>query len=291
MGDVIIATNLKKYYGTARGLEDATLSVREGEIYGFVGPNGSGKTTFIRILAGLIRATSGSVSAFGLTPGPNSEKINRDVGYMPGESFYYPERKVREVLGFFARERSVSEVRMRELAERLDLDLGKRIDALSFGNRKKVGIVAAMLHQPKLLILDEPTTGLDPLVQRTFLDLLREEQARGTTVFLSSHNLTEVERACDRVALVKEGRILFTTTLSDLVKRKHKRLVVAPAVELSFAGLERTGGNDRESYYEYRGETAPLLRQLADAGLSDVVIRDATLEEIVIGFYERGNGR
>jgi len=289
--DVITSVNLKKYYGPARGLEDATLSVHEGEIYGFVGPNGSGKTTFIRILAGLIHSSSGTVSVFGQTPGPDSAAINKDIGYMPGESFYYPELKVRSVLSFFARERGCDTVRMNELAQTLDLDLDKRIDALSFGNRKKVGIVAAMLHSPKLLVLDEPTTGLDPLVQRIFLDLMRAEQRRGTTVFLSSHNLTEVEKVCDRVALVKNGKILLVTTISDLVKQKHKRLIVAPALDLVMAGLTKNGGNDRETYYEYRGETAPLLSMLAAAGLSDVVIRDATLEEIFIGHYERGNGQ
>ena len=289
--DVITSVNLKKYYGSARGLEDATLSVREGEIYGFVGPNGSGKTTFIRILAGLIHASAGTVSVFGMTPGPDSAAINKDIGYMPGESFYYPELKVGSVLSFFARERGCGTKRMDELAQALDLDLNKRIDALSFGNRKKVGIVAAMLHQPRLLVLDEPTTGLDPLVQRIFLDLMRAEQRRGTTVFLSSHNLTEVEKVCDRVALVKEGKILPVTTIMDLVKQKHKRLIVAPALDLSLSGLSKNGGDEHETYYEYRGETAPLLTLLAASGLSDVVIRDATLEEIFIGHYERGNGQ
>ncbi|OHE41773.1 MAG: hypothetical protein A2Y16_03325 [Tenericutes bacterium GWF2_57_13] len=289
--DVITSVNLKKYYGQARGLEDATLAVRAGEIYGFVGPNGSGKTTFIRILAGLIQSTSGSVSVLGKTPGPDSAAINKDIGYMPGESFYYPELKVRTVLSFFARERGCDDIRMRELAAILDLDLDKRIDALSFGNRKKVGIVASMLHRPQLLVLDEPTTGLDPLVQRIFLDLLREEQKRGTTVFLSSHNLTEVEKVCDRVALVKDGKILLVTTIADLVKQKHKRLVVASAADLVLPGLQKNGGNDRESYFEYRGETAPLLNLLAGANLTDVVIRDATLEEIFIGHYKRGNER
>jgi len=289
--NVITVNGLRKYYGAARGLEDATLDVREGEIYGFVGPNGSGKTTLIRILAGLIRASGGSASVFGLTPGPDSARINADVGYMPGESFFYPELKVREVLGFFAAEHGVDLARRNELAGILDLDLGKRIDALSFGNRKKVGIVAAMLHRPKLLLLDEPTTGLDPLVQRLFLDILREEQKRGTTVFLSSHNLGEVERVCDRVAIVREGRIALVTTISDLATRKHKKIVVTPPRDLILDGLERRGGTATESYYEYRGETEALLRLLADADVRDVVIRDATLEELFIGHYGRGDGR
>ncbi len=285
--NVISIQNVKKYYGKNRGLEDATLEVREGEIYGFVGPNGSGKTTLIRILTGLIQATSGSAEVFGLTPGIDSARINKDVGYMPGESFFYGELKVREVLAFFAKEYGVANTRENELAEILDLDLEKRISALSFGNRKKVGIAAAMLHRPKLLILDEPTTGLDPLVQRTFLDLLRAEKAAGTTIFLSSHNLAEVQKVCDRVAFVKEGNIILVTSMDDLIKQKVKKVVITPATDITLDGLVKTGATETEANYDFRGRPADLLARLASLDLADVVIRDATLEELFIGHYEK----
>ncbi|MFH0993371.1 MAG: ABC transporter ATP-binding protein [bacterium] len=285
--NVITVQNIKKYYGRNRGLEDASIAVQEGEIYGFVGPNGSGKTTLIRILTGLIQATSGSAEVFGLVPGIDSARINKDVGYMPGESFFYGELKVREVLAFFAKEYGIVNSRENELAEILDLDLEKRISALSFGNRKKVGIVAAMLHRPKLLILDEPTTGLDPLVQRTFLDLLRAEKAAGTTIFLSSHNLAEVQKVCDRVAFVKDGSIILVTSMDDLIKQKVKKVVVTPATDIVLQGLVKTNMTDTEAFYDYRGQPADLLARLAGLGLTDIVIRDATLEELFIGHYEK----
>lgn len=286
--DAIKITNLKKYYGKSRGLESATFSVREGEIFGFVGPNGAGKTTLIRILLGLIHPTLGEVSIFNQLPGKDSPQLNKEIGYLPSEAFFFPEMKVRDVLHFYQGMRKVSGERTDELITRFDLDLGKKVSELSFGNKKKLGIVVALMHNPKLLILDEPTTGLDPLMQQTFLELLLEEKQRGVTIFLSSHILSEVEKICDRVALIREGEIKALFEMKDVQDKVRKRIVLSPPIKGELLkGLKLVEVKDEIAHYEYQGDINKLLINLTKYEFKQVLIREASLEEIFIGYYQK----
>ena len=206
---VIVLNELTKSYGKHRGINSISFSVFQGEIFGFIGPNGAGKSTTIRTLMGLLKPTGGNASVFGLDCSREAARIAKDVGYLPSENCYYNNMKVKEMLLYTAALYGVnSHSRMNALADRLNLDLSRRIGDLSLGNKKKVGIVSALLPSPKLLIMDEPTSGLDPLVQQTFYELLKEENERGATIFLSSHVLGEVQRLCDRVAILREGTLV-----------------------------------------------------------------------------------
>ena len=207
--NAIEITDLTKYYGKARGIVALNLTVKEGEFFGFIGPNGAGKSTTIRTLLGLINATSGQAKVLGLDIQKGMQDILANVGYLPSEAVFYSGMKVKDILNLSAglRKKDCSEEAGR-LCERLRLDLSRKADELSFGNRKKAAIVAALQHNPRLLILDEPTGGLDPLMQHEFFQILRERNAKGTTIFFSSHVLSEVQRNCSRAAIIREGRII-----------------------------------------------------------------------------------
>jgi ABC-2 type transport system ATP-binding protein len=213
---VIETKKLTKYYGKSRGIIDVDISVDEGEIYGFIGPNGAGKSTTIRVLLSLIFATGGSATIFGKDVVKYGPEIKMDIGYLPSEVFYYDNMRVKDLLAYSASfYKKDCSARIKELSEIMDLDMNKKIDDLSYGNKKKVGIVQGLLHDPKLIILDEPTGGLDPLMQQKFFDLIHEENKKGATIFLSSHILSEVQRLCDRVAIIKEGKIIQVEKMSD----------------------------------------------------------------------------
>ena len=207
--DAIKTTGLTKYYGKARGIIDLNLCVPEGEFFGFIGPNGAGKSTTIRTLLGLISPSSGSAEILGMDMVKERQKILDCVGYLPSEAVFYPGMRVRDVLKLSAglRKKDCREEAAR-LCERLELDTARKVEELSFGNRKKVAIVCALQHRPRLLVLDEPTSGLDPLMQREFFSILRERNREGTTVFLSSHVLSEIQRNCRRAAIIREGRLI-----------------------------------------------------------------------------------
>lgn len=226
MSEPVIALNkLTKSYGKHRGIEEISFTVERGEIFGFIGPNGAGKSTTIRTLMGLLKPTGGTASVFGLDCGRQASEIAKDVGYLPSENCYYNSMKVKEMLLYTAELYGVAgHNRMEALAERLNLDLSRRIGDLSLGNKKKVGIVSALLPSPKLLIMDEPTSGLDPLIQQTFYDLLKEENERGTTIFLSSHVLSEVQRLCDRVAILREGKLVGVQSMKELRGNGYKKI-------------------------------------------------------------------
>ncbi|MFA6983989.1 MAG: ABC transporter ATP-binding protein, partial [Sedimentibacter sp.] len=200
--NVIEIKNLSKYYGKHRGIEDVSFTVEEGEIYGFIGPNGAGKSTTIRTLLALIHPTSGNATIFGMDCIKEAHKIAKSVGYLPSEAYYYENMKVRELLKYSSDLYQIDcSERINELKERLKLDDTRKISDLSFGNKKKVGVVAALLHSPKLIILDEPTNGLDPLIKETFFEILKEENIKGATILYSSHVLSEVQKACSKVAI------------------------------------------------------------------------------------------
>lgn len=289
---IVEVRNLKKYYGSARGIEDVSFSIDEGEFFGFIGPNGAGKSTTIRTLLALIRPTSGSATIFGKDAIKSAPEIAREVGYLPSEVFYYDGMRVKDLLKYSASfyQKDCSE-RIRALAGALDLDLKKKIDDLSFGNRKKVGIVQALLHSPKLIILDEPSAGLDPLMQQRFFDLLREENQRGATILFSSHVLSEVQKLCDRVAIIKAGKIIRQETVASLRENSYKKVTLeakAPVDPAHFKmdGVMNLEANDNAASFIYRGGVNALLSKLTLLELHNVTIAEPDLEEIFLHYYQ-----
>ncbi|HNW86949.1 MAG TPA: ABC transporter ATP-binding protein [Candidatus Limiplasma sp.] len=289
---IVEIQHLKKYYGHARGIEDVNLSLEEGEIFGFIGPNGAGKSTTIRTLLALIRPTAGSATIFGKDCIRCAPEIAQDVGYLPSEVFYYDGMRVKDLLAYSASfYRKNCDARIRALAERLDLDLKKKIDDLSFGNRKKVGIVQAMLHEPKLLILDEPTSGLDPLMQQRFFELLREDNRKGTTVLFSSHVLSEVRKICDRVAIIRDGRIVNVDTVNALQDNGYKKVTLEtrqplPEGALAAEGVTSLSVQGGAASFLYQGAMPKLLTMLAALEPVNVTIGDPDLEEIFLHYYQ-----
>ena len=292
MGHAIETNKLTKYYGKARGIVDVDLAVEEGEIFGFIGPNGAGKSTTIRTLLGLIKKTSGSATIFGMDCEKDKVKILAEVGYLPGEVFYYDRMRAIDLLRYSASfyKRDCTQ-RIRELADALSLDLNKKIEDMSLGNKKKVGIVQGLLHSPKLIILDEPTSGLDPLMQRTFFDLIQRENERGATVLFSSHILGEVQRICDRVAIIKEGRIVDLRSIDDLRKNSYKKVSFTTQVPLpsfTLSGAAQIQQDGAQTSFLYSGEVNALFAKLAGLPLVNADVSEPELEEIFLHYYEDG---
>jgi ABC-2 type transport system ATP-binding protein len=289
---IVDIKNLTKTYNKNRGIINLTFSIEEGEIFGFIGPNGAGKSTTIRTLLNFIYPTSGSATVFGKDIVKDSKEIRQNVGYLPSEIHYYDDMRVIDLLkysaGFY---KKFNPNRMKELAERLDLDLHKKIEDLSFGNRKKVGIVQALLHGPKLLILDEPTSGLDPLMQNTFFELLLEERKKGTTIFFSSHILSEVQKLCDRVAIIKEGELVKVETIENLTKKNLKYITITfeqtEPMDLKLDGIVKKEVNGNEMTLLYSGDMKALLNQLNALPVKDLLIQEPTLEEVFMHYYEK----
>lgn len=288
---VIEANHLTKYYGKARGIIDVSFQVEEGEIFGFIGPNGAGKSTTIRLFLSLIYPTSGSATIFGKDCIKYGPELRRDIGYLPSDVFYYERMKVIDLLKYSASfyDRDCTQ-RMYELAELMELELHRRIEDLSYGNKKKVGIVQGLLHQPKLLFLDEPTAGLDPLMQRKFFQLVREENQRGVTVFFSSHILGEVQRLCNRVGIIKEGRVIEIADIRTLQQNNYKKVRVE-AQGLDAAYFDLPGVTNLEFHnstvrFFYKGDINAVMRKIGDLTVSDVTIEEPTLEEIFMHYYE-----
>ncbi len=289
---VIEVSRLTKYYGKARGIVDVSFQVEEGEIFGFIGPNGAGKSTTIRLLLALIYPTSGRASIFGKDCIRDGAEIRRHIGYLPSEVFYYEGMKVIDLLRYSA---SFYEgdftARLHELAEYMELDLSRRIEDLSLGNKKKVGIVQGLLHAPRLLFLDEPTSGLDPLMQRKFFDLIRREnRQRGVTVFFSSHILGEVQRLCDRVGIIREGRMVEVSDIRTLQQNNYKKVrVVAEGLSaeaFDLPGVTNVQTENGALRFFFRGDINALLAALAARQVTDVSIEEPTLEEIFMHYYE-----
>ena len=288
---IIEVNNLSKYYGKARGIENVSFRVEEGEIFGFIGPNGAGKSTTIRLFLSLIYPSAGDAKIFGKDCIQYGPEIRQEIGYLPSEVFYYDRMKVIDLLKYSASfYKKDCTQRMYELAEIMELELKRRIDDLSYGNRKKVGIVQGLLHQPRLIVLDEPTSGLDPLMQRKFFNLIREENARGATVFFSSHILGEVQRMCTRVAIIKEGSIAKIEDISTLQRDNYKKIrVVASGVDRNgfeiegVTHLEQDNGTLR---FFYKGDINQITRIISAHEISDVTIEEPTLEEIFMHYYE-----
>jgi ABC-2 type transport system ATP-binding protein len=287
---MIIIQNLTKYYGKAKGVENISLTIKEGEIFGFIGPNGAGKSTTVRTLLNLIFPTSGTISVQGLDSIKDSVEIRKHVGYIPSEVHFYDDLTVDAFLNYAAsfHEGDFNHFKVL-LAEKLELDLSRKIEDLSFGNKKKVAIVAALQHQPKLLILDEPTAGLDPLMQNVFFNLILEEKKKGTTIFFSSHILSEVEKICDRVGIIKDGRLVEIAPIQELIKNKAKkiRLISDKAFTKRSKFIKDLIINDLETSFVYTGSIPHLLEMLQEVPIKDLTISEPSLEEIFMHFYEK----
>ena len=282
--------NLTKYYGKNKGIENVTFSIGEGEIFGFIGPNGAGKSTTIRTLLSLIHKTSGEASIFGLDCEKDNKQILQQIGYLPSEVFYYDKMRAIDLLDYSASfYKKDCSTRIRELAQELELDLNKKIEDMSLGNKKKVGIVQGLAHSPRLIILDEPTSGLDPLMQKTFFELIRKENENGATVLFSSHILSEVQRLCDRVAIIKDGGIVAVQDMSELRNSACKKVIVTlSGGELDMNLLPEAANlvrNENEYSFLYRGDCGKLLGVLAQHGVLNVDIGEPTLEEIFLHYY------
>ncbi len=290
--EAIRTENLTKYYGKARGIVNLNLSVGEGECFGFIGPNGAGKSTTIRTLLGLIFPTSGSAKVLGKDILAEKEAILRETGYLPSEVMFYPGMRVREILKLSADLRGKDcSAEAKRLCERLCLDMSAKAEELSYGNRKKAAIVCALQDRPKLLVLDEPTGGLDPLMQHEFFEIIRERNREGTTILLSSHILSEVRRNCTRAAVIREGRIIACDSVENLSKSNARRVSVYGTADLS--GLEGIRDLKREGpsvSFLYSGEMNALLRRLSEGDVTDLSVSEPDLEEIFLHFYEKDGG-
>ncbi len=293
MDKIIEISHLTKYYNRhSRGIIDVSFDVKSGEIFGFIGPNGAGKSTTIRTLLGLIYPTSGSATIFGRDCITDGHIIRKDIGYLPSEVFYYDNMKVIDLLKYSASFYGKLDLpRLKELAGVMDLDLTRKIDDLSYGNKKKVGIVQGLLHRPKLIILDEPTSGLDPLMQQKFFDLIKAENEQGATVLMSSHILSEVQKLCSRVAIIKEGRIVQLEDIQSLRETTYKK------VKLSFAdgtpeslaqlpGISNYVLTGSESAFLYKGPIKALIAAISAQDLQNLTIEEPDLEEIFLHYYQ-----
>lgn len=287
--EAIRIENLSKYYGKARGIEQISLSVAEGEFFGFIGPNGAGKSTTIRTLLGLISPTDGCAAVLGFDIAKEREEILARTGYLPSEAMFHPGMRVRDVLKFSAdlRKKDCRDAAA-GLCERLQLDAGRKVDELSFGNRKKVAIVCALQHEPQLLILDEPTSGLDPLMQKAFFEILRERNKKGVTVFLSSHILSEIQRNCTRAAIIRAGRIIACDSVEALSQTNARRVNVHGSAALEgLDGIRDKKETEGVVSFLYNGEMKALLRVLAAGDVEDLSVSEPDLEEVFMHFYEK----
>lgn len=305
---------LAKFYGRSRGIIDLDLQVEEGEIFGFIGPNGAGKSTTIRTLLNFIHPTRGRATIFGQDCVRETRQIKRSVGYLSSEVSYYDDLTVRDLLEYSARFYSsvqgrdsgqsgkgntrFGEIskRGRELAVLLQVELDQRIESLSLGNRKKVGIIQALQHQPRLLILDEPTSGLDPLIQARFFEILEEENRRGTTIFFSSHILSEVQRLCHRVGIIKEGRLIQVEEVEKLRSSHYRKVKVefatpTQATAFTLPGAQNLMVMHRTAEFLYQDQVRSLLQALANLDILNLWVEEPSLEEVFLHYYEGKDGQ
>ena len=293
MDQAIDTRGLTKRYGSARGVQDLTLTVHRGEVFGFLGPNGAGKTTTIRTLLGLLHPTAGSARVLGLDISRRSREIRARVGNLPGEFAYDPRMTGRELLHYAAALRGEHDLGPAQLlAERLEADLSRRLGDLSRGNRQKIGLIQALWHDPELLVLDEPTGGLDPLMQEEFLAIVADRRAQGTTVFLSSHDLDEVQRGCDRVGIIREGRLAAVEDVGDMRARAYRDVTVRFAAPIDTSELADLAAVDAlqacgdSVRFRVQGDLDPVVKALGRHTVRDLEITQPTLEELFLTYYE-----
>jgi ABC-2 type transport system ATP-binding protein len=283
---------LTKYYGKDRGIIDLNLRINEGEIFGFIGPNGSGKTTTIRLFLCLLFPTSGSGKIFNYDIVKDSPRIKKNVGFIPTEVNYYENMTVKELIEYSSSFYNISlDNHVDQLIDALDLDLARKIDDLSMGNKKKVAVVQSLIHNPRLLILDEPTSGLDPLKQNHLFDILNKQNEKGTTVFFSSHVLSDVEKFCHRVAFIKEGRIVNEDDINSLKKKLLSRISYRikegkDDIMLQTPGIISLEKNKNTTSFLYKGELSILLKELSQLSIENITITEPDLEEVFLHYYE-----
>ncbi len=283
--------HLTKYYGVTKGCEDINFEVKEGEIFGFIGPNGAGKSTTIRTMLSLIYPTSGSVMIFGKDAITYGSEVRKDIGYLPSEIFYYDKMKVIDLLNYSASFYDHDcTARIHELAEVMELDLNRKIQDLSYGNKKKVGIVQGLLHSPKLIILDEPTSGLDPLMQQKFFNLIVEENKKGATVLFSSHILSEVQQLCNRVAIIKDGSIVSIQDVKALAQDAYKKFTIYGSDlnhgKFQIDGVSELNVSEDKVTFFFKGDVNQIVSIISQLKLKDILIEEPTLEEIFLHYYE-----
>lgn len=287
---IIETGNLTKYYGKSRGIVDLNLNVEEGDFFGFIGPNGAGKSTTIRTLLGLIYPTSGDARIFGKDIVRDKTEILSMIGYMPSEAIFYSGMKVKDIITLSAKMRRKNcDEEAKNLCERLSLDTGKRVEELSLGNRKKVSIVCAMQHKPRLCILDEPTSGLDPLMQREFFGILKERHKEGSTIFLSSHVLSEIQKNCLHAAIIKEGRLVALDSVENLSKTNAKRVTLHGVSDVPGTIGVKSAKTDGDTVtFLYNGDIRQLLTVAGSLPIYDITITEPSLDEIFMHYYEKG---
>ncbi len=287
---VIELKGLTKFYGKNRGIVDLDLSVEEGDFFGFIGPNGAGKSTTIRTMLGLIKASGGSVRILGKDMDKDKKVILSEVGYLPSETVFYSGMRVREVIKLSANLRKINcKEEAGKLCERLELDTSRKVDELSFGNRKKVGIVCALQSNPRLCILDEPTGGLDPLMQREFFTILKERHAKGASIFLSSHILSEIQKNCSRAAIVRHGKMIACDSVEALAKTNAKRVYIQGEVDLGeMKNIRDVQQMDGGISFLYSGDINILIQTLAKQKIKDLSMFEPDLDEIFMHYYLDG---
>jgi ABC-2 type transport system ATP-binding protein len=292
MGRMVITTdNLGKSFGQVLAVSNLSLEIAEGEIFGFLGPNGAGKTTTMRLLLGLLRPSAGTATVLGRDAWRQAAPAHEQVGYLPGDARLYDFMTGTEFLTLIARLRGRREIGPgRRLAERLGLDLSRRVKTYSRGTRQKLGLVQALMHAPRLLILDEPTASLDPLVQEDVYEILREQRAAGATVFFSSHVISEVEKVCDRVGIIRRGQLVAVETVEGFRARATRRVRVTlaePAAgPITLPGAAPVSEEGATLTFAVRGDINPVVRRLAELPLADVTIEPARLEEVFFDYYD-----
>ncbi len=285
---VIEIKNVTKTYGDVKAVKDISLTLNEGEILGFIGPNGAGKSTTLKAISGLINIDCGSISICQLDSVKDGAEARKLLGYMPSELVLYPKLTGREFLKYACDLKGASDEKILPLARRFELDLKKKCAALSLGNKKKLMLIAALVGDPKVIILDEPTTGLDPLMQDEFYNVLKEEQARGASILFSSHTLSEVEKICKRVAVIKNGEIIADEDIESISKKNYKRVKVRSEklTKLNFEGVENLKIEDSLAVFDFVGDLNLLLTELKKIKVEDFSVEDAGLESVFLHYYK-----
>ena len=290
MSNILEIKHLKKYYGKIKGVEDVSISLKEGEVYGFIGPNGAGKSTTIRTIMNLINKTSGEILISGRILNKNDLEIKKIIGYLPSEIHLYDDLTVKQMLDYHASFYSNDLTnRRKELVKLLKIDESKRIEDLSLGNSKKVGIVLALMHEPKLLILDEPTSGLDPIMQNVFYDILLQEKEKGTTILYSTHILSEVTKICDRIGFIKDGKIIKEDTVSNILNNSTTYLTIeSDEVEKIKNDLKLNVIYEDKNTVKFINNinTNELLKKIIKYDIKKILIEEPTIEDLFIGFYK-----
>lgn len=279
----------KKYNSYTLGVDDVSFAVKEGEVFGIIGPNGAGKTTIIKSLVGLLKPTKGSVALMQKNAFSEGHIVRGEVGYLGSDVSYFPNKTVEDNLKFVAQMHGVGTDRVDELTTALELNLTRKAKQLSYGNIKKMGIVMALLSSPKLIILDEPTNGLDPLVKQSFYKLIEKEQKRGAAIIVTSHNLQDIQRLCDRVAILKEGKIIAIEEMAALKEKLLKKVTIETDYsepEITLAGVSNVKRDGKYLTFNYNGELKKLVKYLHSIDVVDFNVTDADLESMFLYFYE-----